>query len=60
MMSNSKENMTLRERVTEKLSQSEAGIAVTFSPLEAKYAGFFVEDALTVEDVEGSNDEENI
>lgn len=59
-MSSSKENMTLRERVAEKLSLSEAGIEVTFSPLEAKYAGFFLEDALTVEDVEASNDEENI
>lgn len=58
-MSNFRENMTLRDRVAEKLMMSEAGIEVTFDPLEAKYAGFFIEDALTEDDVEASNDRED-
>ena len=56
-MSNSAENMTLRDRVAEKLRQSEAGNPVGFDPLEAKYAGFFIEDALTDDDVEAGDDD---
>lgn len=51
-------NMTLRERVHAKLADAENGNFVEFDQREAKHAGFFVEDALTLEDVEGSDDDE--
>lgn len=50
--------MTLRDHVADKLQRSEAGEIVGFGPLEARLAGFFVEDALTLDDIEEASDEE--
>ena len=52
MTLNINENITPRERVASKLSMAEAGHEVTFGPLEAKIAGIFVEDAITLEDID--------
>jgi len=51
-------NMTLKDRVEDKLRRAEAGEIVEFGPLEARLAGFFVEDALTLDDVEADDGEE--
>lgn len=51
-------NMSLRERVHAKLANAEHGEFVEFDQREAKLAGCFVEDALTLEDVEGSDEDE--
>ena len=50
--------MTLKDRVEDKLRRAEAGEIVEFGPLEARLAGFFVEDALTLDDVEADDGEE--
>lgn len=57
-MNKAESNMTLRERVADKLKRAEAGEIVQFGPLEARHAGFFVEDALTLDDVEADDGEE--
>lgn len=55
-------SMTLKDRVADKLQRAEAGEIVEFGPLEARLAGYFVEDALTLEDVEADDggEEENV
>lgn len=57
-MNKAESNMTLRDHVADKLQRSEAGEIVGFGPLEARLAGFFVEDALTLDDIEEASDEE--
>ena len=49
-------DMTPRERVLEKLQRAANGQSVGFDPLEAKIAGAFVEEALTLEEAVESND----
>jgi hypothetical protein len=53
-------NMTLRDRVENKLERAQAGEIVHFGPLEARLAGFFVEDAMVESDLEGSYEEESL
>ena len=55
-MSNPHQN--LRERVHAKLAEAQSGESVEFDQREAKFAGYFEEDALTLEDVEASNEED--
>lgn len=57
-MNKAESNMTLKDRVEDKLRRAEAGEIVEFGPLEARLAGFFVEDALTLDDVEADDGEE--
>lgn len=45
-------SLTLREVVTEKLRLSANGHDVPFDPREAKIAGIFTEDALTLDDID--------
>lgn len=52
--------MTLRDRVENKLERAQAGEIVHFGPLEARLAGFFVEDAMVESDLEGSYEEESL
>lgn len=59
-MNSAESNMTLRDRVEDKLLRSERGEIIGFTPLEARLAGFFVEDSMSVDDVEGSDGEETI
>lgn len=51
-----KSDMTPRDRVLEKFQRSANGEPVGFDPLEAKIAGAFVEDALSLEEAIESND----
>lgn len=57
-MNKTESNMTLKDRVEDKLRRAEAGEIVEFGPLEARLAGYFVEDALTLEDVEADDGDE--
>lgn len=57
-MNKAESNMTLKDRVEDKLRRAEAGEIVEFGPLEARLAGYFVEDALTLEDVEADDGDE--
>lgn len=57
-MNKAESNMTLKDRVEDKLRRAEAGEIVDFGPLEARLAGYFVEDALTLEDVEADDGDE--
>lgn len=57
-MNKAESNMTLKDRVEDKLRRAEAGEIVEFGPLEARLAGYFVEDALTLDDVEADDGEE--
>lgn len=58
-MTKAESNMTLRDRVEDKLNRAETGEIVPFGPLEARLAGYFVEDALTLDDVEADDGEED-
>lgn len=51
-------SMTPREITIAKLTASAEGAHVPFEPLEAKLAGIFTEDALTLEDIFDDNEEE--
>lgn len=59
-MNSTQSNMTLRDRVSDKLRRSEEGEIIGFEPLEARLAGFFVEDSLSLDDIEACDEEENV
>jgi hypothetical protein len=53
-------NLNLRQRVIAMVDMADDGFSMEFSPLEAKLAGAFVEDALSTDDIEACNDEEKL
>lgn len=59
-MNKAESNMTLKDRVEDKLRRAEAGEIVEFGPLEARFAGYFVEDALTLDDIEADDGDEEV
>lgn len=44
-------NMSNRQKTTEKLTQASEGHEVGFEPREAKLAGYFIEDAIGIEEI---------
>lgn len=51
------QNTTLRDRVNHKLNLAAAGHVVSFDPLEARLAGCFVEDAVSLEEIQDGVEE---
>lgn len=54
------DKLTLRQRTLLKLEDSmERGINVPFEPREARLAGVFVEDAISLDDIDEEDVQEN-